>query len=47
MNREFDALPKVEDGRVVPDLGAQPYRQPIVFAHRTQDPAGIAGRRLG
>lgn len=45
--REFDSLPNIEDGRVVPDANAQPYRQPIAFAHRSQDPADIAGQRLG
>ncbi|HEY3558540.1 MAG TPA: hypothetical protein VGL05_13805 [Kribbella sp.] len=45
--REFDALPKVEGGRVVPDPNTQAYRQPIAFAHRSKDPADVAGKRLG
>lgn len=45
--REFDPLPKVEDGRVVTDPNARPFRQIVVFAHRADDPASIAGDRLG
>lgn len=45
--REFDPLPKVEGDRVVADPDAQAYRQPIAFAHRSNDPAAIAGKRLG
>ena len=45
--REFEPLPTVEDGRVVRDPNAKPYRQAISFAHRSQDPAAIAGERLG
>ncbi|TCC33537.1 hypothetical protein [Kribbella sindirgiensis] len=45
--REFEALPKVEGDRVVQDPNAQPYRQPIAFAHRSMDPADLAGQRLG
>ncbi|MBP2356889.1 hypothetical protein JOF29_007999 [Kribbella aluminosa] len=43
--REFDPLPTMEDGRVVPDPNAQAYRQPITFAHRSHDPADSAGQR--
>jgi hypothetical protein len=45
--REFEPLPSVQDGRVVQDPNAQPYRQAVAFAHRSQDPAAIAGERLG
>jgi hypothetical protein len=45
--REFDPLPKVEDGRVVADPDARPYRHVIAFAHRADDPAAITGQRLG
>ncbi|MFI5693007.1 hypothetical protein ACIA58_14265 [Kribbella sp. NPDC051586] len=45
--REFDPLPKVEDGRVVRDPNAQPVRQIVAFNHRRDDPAAIAGDRLG
>ena len=45
--REFEPLPKVEDGRVVPDPSAMPYRQAVAFAHRSEEPAAIAGERLG
>jgi hypothetical protein len=41
--REFDPLPKVENGRVVPDPNAQPVRQIVAFNHRRDDPAAIAG----
>jgi hypothetical protein len=44
--REFDPLPKFEDGRVVPDPDARPYRHVIAFAHRADDPAAITGERL-
>lgn len=45
--REFDPLPVIEGHRVVQDPNAQPYRQPIAFAHLSNDPADIAGKRLG
>lgn len=45
--REFDPLPVVRDGRVVPDPDAKPYRQIVSFGHRSTDPAAIAGQRLG
>ncbi|TCC33539.1 hypothetical protein [Kribbella sindirgiensis] len=45
--REFDPLPRVEDGRVVADPDAQPYRHVVAFAHRADDPAAITGQRLG
>lgn len=45
--REFDPLPRVEDGRVVPDPDARPYRHVIAFVHRADDPAAITGERLG
>jgi hypothetical protein len=45
--REFDPLPAIQDDRVVQDPNAQAYRQPIAFAHRSKDPADVAGRRLG
>lgn len=45
--REFDPLPKVEDGHVVQDPGAKPYRHVISFGHRKDDPAATAGERLG
>lgn len=45
--REFDPLPKVENGRVVHDPNAQPVRQIVAFNHRRDDPAAIAGDRLG
>ncbi|WP_427894893.1 hypothetical protein ACQHIV_15505 [Kribbella sp. GL6] len=45
--REFDPLPKIEDGRVVADPDALPYRHVVAFAHRADDPAAIAGGRLG
>jgi hypothetical protein len=45
--REFEPLPTVEDGRVVQDPNATPYREAVAFAHRSQDPAAIAGAALG
>ncbi|MFF0340482.1 hypothetical protein [Kribbella sp. NPDC004875] len=45
--REFDPLPKIEDGRVVRDPNAQPVRQIVAYNHRSMDPAAIAGERLG
>lgn len=45
--REFDPLPKVENGAVVHDPNAQPVRQIVAFNHRRDDPAAIAGERLG
>jgi hypothetical protein len=45
--REFEPLPKVEDGRVVPDPNAHAYRQAVAFVHRGDDPAAVAGKRLG
>lgn len=45
--REFDPLPVIKGDRVVQDPNAQPYRQPIAFTHRSNDPADIAGKRLG
>lgn len=45
--REFDALPTVQDGRVVRDPDAKPYRHMVSFGHRKDDPAALAGRRLG
>jgi hypothetical protein len=45
--REFDPVPKVEDGRVVRDPNAQPVRQIVAFNHRRDEPAAIAGDRLG
>ncbi|GAA0606103.1 hypothetical protein HPO96_01955 [Kribbella sandramycini] len=45
--REFEPLPTVEGGRVVHDPAATPYRHAVAFAHRADDPASIAGERLG
>jgi hypothetical protein len=45
--REFEPMPTVEDGRVVSDPNALPYRQVVAFDHRSKDPAAIAGERLG
>jgi len=45
--REFDPLPRVEDGRVVADPDARPYRHVVAFEHRADDPAAITGERLG
>ncbi|WP_350277219.1 hypothetical protein [Kribbella sp. HUAS MG21] len=45
--REFDPLPTVQDGRVVPDPTGTPYRHVISFGHRKDDPAATAGERLG
>jgi hypothetical protein len=45
--REFDPLPKVEGGKVVPDTEARPFRHVVAFAHRSEDPAAITGERLG
>jgi hypothetical protein len=45
--REFDPLPTVRDGQVVSDPVAKSYRQVISFGHRSEDPAAIAGERLG
>ncbi|MGY4771760.1 hypothetical protein ACXC9Q_33065 [Kribbella sp. CWNU-51] len=45
--REFEPLPRVEDGRVVNDPDAMAYRQVVAFAHRRDDPAAITGQRLG
>ncbi|MGW6198376.1 hypothetical protein ACWF0M_19680 [Kribbella sp. NPDC055110] len=45
--REFDPLPTVQDGRVVQDPDAKPYRHVISFGHRSDDPAATAGQRLG
>ncbi|TDO69670.1 hypothetical protein EV651_101715 [Kribbella sp. VKM Ac-2571] len=45
--REFDPLPRVEDGRVVADPDAQPYRHVVAFVHRADDPAAVTGDRLG
>ncbi len=45
--REFDPLPKVENGRVVPDPSALPYRHVVAFEHRADDPAAVTGNRLG
>lgn len=44
--REFDPLPTVQDGRVVQDPDAKPYRQVIAFGHRSEDLAATAGLRL-
>jgi hypothetical protein len=45
--REFEPLPTVQDGRVVQDPDAKPYRHVIAFGHRSDDPAAVAGERLG
>jgi len=47
--REFSPLPTVEDGRVVVDPDALPYRQVVAFEFRgaTPDPAAVTGQRLG
>ncbi len=45
--REFEPMPTVQDGRVVQDPNAKAYRQAVAFAHRSEDPAAIAGERLG
>jgi hypothetical protein len=45
--REFDPLPTVKDGRVVPNPDALPFRQVLAFDHRQDNPADIAGQRLG
>lgn len=45
--REFDSLPTVEDGRVVPNPDALAFRQVVAFGHRATDPAALTGERLG
>jgi hypothetical protein len=45
--REFEPLPEVVGDRVIKDPEAMPYRQALVFDHRANDPAAIAGERLG
>ncbi len=45
--REFEPMPKVEAGRVVPDPAALPYRHVIAFEHRANDPSAVTGQRLG
>jgi hypothetical protein len=45
--REFDPLPRVEDGRVVAGPDARPYRHVVAFVHRGDDPAAVTGDRLG
>src|SRR6266545_66755 len=45
--REFEPLPKVEDGRVVSDPSALPFRHVVAFEHRASDPAARTGERLG
>lgn len=45
--REFEPLPKVEGGRVVPDPEAQAFRHVVAFVHRSEDPAAVTGERLG
>jgi hypothetical protein len=44
--REFEPLPKVEDGRVVSDPSALPFRHVVAFEHRASDPAARTGERL-
>ncbi|MEV5962709.1 hypothetical protein AB0L70_13150 [Kribbella sp. NPDC051952] len=45
--REFEPPQKVENGRVVKDPNARPIRQIVAFNHRADEPAAIAGQRLG
>lgn len=45
--REFDPIPTVQDGRVVPNPAAKPFRHVVAFGHRKEDPASVAAMRLG
>lgn len=45
--REFEPLPTVENGQVVRDPNARAYREALNFTARSDDPAAVAGQRLG
>jgi hypothetical protein len=45
--QEFEAPPKFEGGKEVPDPEALPVRYVVAFEARSNDPAGVTGERLG